>query len=72
MGYSTDFYGEFTLNKKLDEKLHAYLKKFSESRRMKRDITKLPSLITDKRLAEYNNLFGGSGQSLSFFDYNSH
>ncbi len=37
MGYSTDFYGEFRLNKKLTKAQAAYLIKFSETRRMKRD-----------------------------------
>ena len=40
MGYTTDFNGHFTLNKKLEPALHEYLVKFNESRRMRR---KLPS-----------------------------
>lgn len=38
MGYSTDFAGEFKLNKKLDDKLYAFLIKFNQTRRMKRKI----------------------------------
>lgn len=40
MGYTTEFYGSFKLDRPLDPKLKEYLIKFSESRRMKR---KLPS-----------------------------
>ena len=38
MGYSTDFYGEFTLNKKLDDNTYKLLKGLSETRRMKRKV----------------------------------
>ncbi len=38
MGYTTDFHGEFKLNKKLDDKTFNYLVKFNETRRMKRDL----------------------------------
>jgi hypothetical protein len=37
MGYTTDFYGEFNLNKPLTEAHKNYLEKFAEMRRMKRD-----------------------------------
>lgn len=37
MGYTTDFTGEFTLDKPLTSAHTAYLKQFSETRRMKRD-----------------------------------
>lgn len=36
MGYTTDFSGEFTLNKPLDKKTMTFLIKFNETRRMKR------------------------------------
>ncbi len=36
MGYSTDFEGKFNLDRKLDEKLHVFLKKFNEVRHMRR------------------------------------
>jgi len=39
MGYTTEFDGQFILNKKLDIETHQYLIKFNESRRMKRDMT---------------------------------
>ncbi len=38
MGYTTEFEGEFQLNKKLDDELHTFLKKFSETRRVKRKL----------------------------------
>ena len=38
MGYTTDFSGQFNLNKKLDPEMHQYLVKFSETRRMKRNL----------------------------------
>jgi hypothetical protein len=38
MGYTTDFTGSFSLNKKLDFETHEYLNRFSESRRMKRKL----------------------------------
>lgn len=41
MGYTTDFDGVFTLNKKLEEADQQYLAKFSRTRRMKRDREKL-------------------------------
>ncbi len=36
MGYTTDFEGKFNLDRKLDEKLHVFLKKFNEVRHMGR------------------------------------
>lgn len=38
MGYTTDFAGRFELNKELDEELNSYLIKFSDTRRMKRNL----------------------------------
>lgn len=38
MGYTTDFRGRFKLNKTLDAKTATYLRKFSETRRMKRKL----------------------------------
>lgn len=34
MGYTTDFYGKFELNKPLDQKTKTFLKRFNETRRM--------------------------------------
>lgn len=44
MGYSTDFDGQFNLDRPLTPEHKAYLKLFAETRRMKRD-----SRITEKR-----------------------
>lgn len=38
MGYTTDFYGAFKLNKKLSKEDYAFLKKLSETRRMARNV----------------------------------
>lgn len=38
MGYTTDFFGRFDLNKKLDEELHEFLIKFNHTRRMARKV----------------------------------
>jgi len=67
MGYTTDFYGQFDLNKKLDLLLHVYLKRFSEVRHMKRDPNKIAQLISLKRFKEYLTLFGGVGTEAEFF-----
>jgi hypothetical protein len=41
MGYTTDFYGSFQLNKPLDPLHKEYLTMFSDTRRMRRDFNKL-------------------------------
>lgn len=46
MGYTTDFYGEFELDKPLSSKHRAYLTAFSDTRRMMRNKSKLPERIT--------------------------
>jgi hypothetical protein len=38
MGYSTDFFGRFELNKELDDEMFNFLKDFNDSRRMKRNL----------------------------------
>lgn len=54
MGYTTDFTGQFTLDKTLTEAQHAYLDQFSLTRRMKRDVRvlegKLDKAITRHRM----------------------
>jgi hypothetical protein len=51
MGYHTDFIGEFNLNKELSPKHKAYLEKFAETRRMKRDSGLAEQLIDVARKA---------------------
>ena len=42
MGYTTEFKGKFLLNKALDQETYNFLKKLSETRRMKRNVSLLP------------------------------
>ncbi|CAH6419704.1 Hypothetical protein HVR_LOCUS780 [uncultured virus] len=51
MGYSTDFTGQFNLDKPLTEAHAAYLRKFSETRRMKRDNGLIEPLLDPLRIA---------------------
>lgn len=51
MGYSTDFYGRFSLDKPLKPEHMAYLKSFSETRRMKRNPSIAETLPDPIRLA---------------------
>jgi len=51
MGYTTDFYGEFTLDKPLSEEHLKYLRQFNETRRMKRNPQKVASLLDPVREA---------------------
>lgn len=44
MGYTTDFYGEFNLTPSLTQEQTDYINKFSDTRRMKRDVNKLMEL----------------------------
>jgi hypothetical protein len=44
MGYTTDFFGSFQLDKPLSIAQRDYLTMFSETRRMKRDASKIPTL----------------------------
>lgn len=56
MGYDTNFSGRFILNKPLTKGLHDYLVKFSETRRMTRDLSRLP------RSDSLNKDFGVEGE----------
>lgn len=70
MGYSTDFYGQFKLNKKLDNKTYEFLTKLATTRRMKR--RGLPSEYgTDGEF--YVNGSGDFGQAeeSNIVDYNT-
>lgn len=48
MGYTTDFWGELTLSKPLSKKRLDYINRFSDTRRMKRDVNKLMELYKGK------------------------
>ena len=49
MGYTTEFNGQFNLNKKLTKSRKEYLLKFAETRRMKRDPKKAEKLDDEVR-----------------------
>jgi hypothetical protein len=51
MGYTTDFTGSFQLDKPLDHAQQAYLTRFANSRRMKRDAKKAEQLEDPLRVA---------------------
>jgi len=55
MGYTTDFNGHLTLSKPLTEEQFKYINKFSETRRIKRDVSILMEL--------YDGKFGFPGTS---------
>jgi hypothetical protein len=48
MGYTTDFYGSFTLSRPATEKEKNYINLFGDTRRMKRDVNKLMELFKGK------------------------
>jgi hypothetical protein len=83
MGYTTDFTGEFTLDKPLTPKQSAYLNKFRQTRRIQRDALKVSELPDPLRLAvglpvgEEGGFFVGAGGDYgqdhghpSILDYN--
>ena len=77
MGYTTDFAGKFNLNKPLDSELLAYLLKFNETRRMKRDLSHFVSKHTGQPIYGIDGEFfvGGEGfagqeRDGSVLDYN--
>jgi len=51
MGYTTEFTGQFDLDKPLTEAHKAYLQAFNRTRRMKRDASKLANLPDAVRIA---------------------
>jgi len=51
MGYDTDFFGEFTLDKPLSDAHAAYLRAFGDSRRMKRNMVALVNVADPIREA---------------------
>lgn len=72
MGYTTDFIGSFQLNKPLTKKQFDYINLFSETRRMKRDVTKLMEIYKGKggypgRTANKNTPLEIYGQEGEYF-----
>lgn len=69
MGYTTEFSGEFYLNKKLDEQTHKFLDKLASTRRMKRD---LPAEYgAEGEFYVDGKGFHGQANEDSIVDYNS-
>jgi len=80
MGYTTDFKGQFLLNVDLDDKTEEFLKKLATTRRMMRDVSKLPksgfekygfdSWGTDGEFYVDGAGYYGQDQDKSILDYN--
>jgi hypothetical protein len=62
MGYTTDFSGEFKLDKPLTDEQAIYVNKFADTRRMKRDVEKLKELFKGE-----HGLNGNYGTEGEFF-----
>ena len=79
MGYTTEFYDEVTLNKPLTNELYDYLIKFSNTRRMKRDVEKIKEMgyggdygIDGEFFVDGKNYYiYGDGADDSIIDYNT-
>lgn len=69
MGYTTDFDGVFKLNKPLDDETYSFLKKLSETRRMKRV---LPSKygVDGEFYVDGKGLMGSEEKDPSIVNYN--
>lgn len=69
MGYTTDFSGRFQLNKTLDETTKIFLKKFAETRRMKRTLP--PEYGVDGEFYVGGGGSFGQDHEASIVDYNT-
>ena len=61
MGYTTYFSGEFTFNKPVTEELKTFINKFSDTRRMIRDNSKIKELYPNWRELCFNGDLGIDG-----------
>lgn len=68
MGYTTEFFGQFKLNKKLDKHLHMFFKKLSETRRMARNLP--PEYGVEGELFVDGDGFAGQIKDASVIDHN--
>lgn len=68
MGYTTDFYGVFKLNKTLDDETKVFLKKLSHTRRVKRNLPDKYG-IEGEFYVEGGGLMGQAKEK-SIIDYN--
>jgi hypothetical protein len=73
MGYSTDFFGVFNVTPKLKQEDNEFLTKLAQTRRMKRDVTKLPPGYWGVEGEFYVDGEGDYGQTkdASVIDYNT-
>jgi hypothetical protein len=65
MGYTTEFEGGFELSRTLTEQELNYINKFSETRRMKRDVSKLYELYKGEHgnpFLPYDETYGNEGE----------
>lgn len=64
MGYTTDFTGSFKLSRPTTEKEFHYITKFSDTRRMKRDVKKLMEMYNGKfgHPTRPDNPYGNDGE----------
>jgi hypothetical protein len=67
MGYTTDFFGEFTLTPALSDNQKDYINKFNKTRRMKRDVNKLMDIYKGEhgfpdRTGTPEEIYGKDGQ----------
>jgi hypothetical protein len=60
MGYTTDFSGEFKLDKPLTDEQAIYVNKFADTRRMKRDVEKLKEMFNGEH--GLNGEYGVEGE----------
>lgn len=68
MGYTTEFTGSFKLNKKLDQETHTFLRKLSETRRMKRHLPEKYGI--EGEFFVDGSGFAGQDRDPSIIDYN--
>lgn len=68
MGYTTDFSGSFTLDRKLDEETHKFLTKFNETRRMARNVD--PKYGEEGEFYVDGDGFKGQGDGGGVIDHN--
>lgn len=76
MGYNINFNGSFELDQQLTRAQEAYLRAFAETRRMKRDVTRVAALPDTERMAvglplgEDGEYYVGNEGNETIIDYN--
>ena len=69
MGYTTEFRGSFTFNKQLSANMLNYLTKFSETRRIKRNLDE--AFGVEGEFFAFGGGFGGQDREDNILDYNT-